>query len=203
MKTSTIIAIIVVAIVAIILGLIAYSYTQIQISLETISYQGLDVSLTASSISKATLSGITGNWIGAALDFVTGVKLGLGFDLNNHGFFPVYIPDVSYDLLVNDIKVGQGKSHIGQTINPGETKNIEDTQDIQFSSLKYVVDSVIDSGGIVNLKISGTAYFSLLGISVPIPFESTKQINVVDELKSRLFGGILQNSENSTYQPSQ
>lgn len=195
MKAVVIAAIIAVAIVGIILGLIAYSYTQIQISLENISYQGLDVTITTGSIIKTALNGIIGNWIGAALDLVTGVKLGLGFALSNHGFFPVYIPDVSYDLLVNDVKVGQGKSHIDETINPGETKNIEDSQDIQFNSIKPAVTSIVESGGVINFKVSGTAYFNFLGLSVPVPFESTRQVNVVDELKSRIFG----NSQNSGY----
>lgn len=203
MKPVTTIGIIVGAIIAIVIGLIAYSYTQIQVSLESISYQGLDVSFTGGSIVKAILNGIIGNWLGAVLDLITGVKLGLGFALSNHGFFPVYIPDVSYDLLVNDVKVGQGQSHIDETINPGETKSIEDTQDIQFSSLKPAAASIIDSGGLINFKVSGTAYFSFLGLSVPVPFEATKQVNVVDELKSKLLGSSSQSSEysNNSYQP--
>lgn len=203
MKPAATIGIIVVAIIAVVIGLIAYSYTQIQISLESISYQGLDVSLTLGSVSKAIFNGLIGNWLGAALDLISGVKLGLGFALSNHGIFPVYIPDVSYDLLVNDVKVGQGQSHIDKTINPGETKNIDDTQDIQFSSLKPAASSIIESGGIINFKVSGTAYFSFLGLSVPVPFEATKQVNIVDELKSKLLGGSSQNSGYSnSYQPS-
>ena len=195
MKTGVIAAIITVAIVGIILGLIAYSYTQIQISLENISYQSLDVSLTQGSLVKAGINALLQNWLGAALDLITGVKLGLGFALSNHGFFPVYIPDVSYDLLINDVKVGQGQSHIDETINPGETKSIEDNQDIQFSSIKPAVASIVESGGVINFKVSGTAYFNFLGLSVPVPFESTRQVNVVNELKSHIFGS----SQNSGY----
>ncbi len=202
MKPAIVIVTVIIAIIAIVIGLIAYSYTQIQFSLESISYKGLDVSLTGGSIVKTILNGIMGNWLGAVLDLITGVKLGLGFALSNHGFFPVYIPDVSYDLLVNDVKVGQGQSHIDKTINPGETKSIEDIQDIQFSSLKPAAASVIDSGGLINFKIRGTAYFSFLGLSVPVPFETTKQVNIVDELKSKLLGSRSQSSEysNNSYQ---
>lgn len=192
-KIGIVIAVVAVAIIAIILGLIAYSYTQIHFTLESVSYQGLDLNLTAGSTIKAIFNGILGNWLGAALDLITGVKLGLGFGLSNHGFFPVYIPDVSYDLLVNDVKVGQGQSHIEQTINPGETKSIADTQDIQFSSLKPALSSILDSGGIIDFKVKGTAFFNFLGLSVPVPFEATRQVNLVDELKSRLEG----NSQNS------
>ncbi len=188
MKTIAKIGIIAAIIIAVVIGLIAYSYTQIQVSLESISYQGLDVSLSHGSISKAILNGITGNWLGAILDLITGVKLGLGFSLTNHGLFPVYIPDVSYDLLVNDVKVGQGETHIDKTINPGETRNIDDTQDIQFSNIKPAISSIVDLGGIINFKVNGTAYFKFLGFSFPVSFEATKQVNVVDELKNKLIG---------------
>ncbi len=125
MKTTVVIAIIAVAIVGIILGLVAYSYTQIQISLESVSYQGLDfASASPVTLAKIAINGILGNWLGALLSLVTGVKLGLGFALSNHGFVPVYIPDVSYDLLVNDVKVGQGHSTIDATINPEDAKSL-------------------------------------------------------------------------------
>jgi hypothetical protein len=92
---------------------------------------------------------------------------------------------------------------LDQTVNPGETKSIEDTQDIQFSSLKPAIGSIIDSGGIANIKISGIAYFRLLGLSVPVPFQSTKQVNVADELKSRILGSSRNSAYSNTYQPPQ
>ena len=203
MKPAAIIGIVIAVIITVVVGLVAYSYSQIQLTLENISYQGLDVTITPGSVGSAIFNGILGNWLSAVLDIVTGVKIGLGFGLSNHGFFPVYIPDVAYDLFVNDIKVGQGQSHIDQTINPGESKNIEDTQDIQFNSLKPAITSIVASEGIVNLKVSGTAYFNLLGISVPVPFEQTKQVNVVDELKSKISSYVSQNQQYSnSYQPS-
>jgi LEA14-like dessication related protein len=194
-KTLLVVSIIAVIIIGIVIGLIAYSYTQVKISLESISYQGLDVSLSLGSISKALINGALGNWLGAVLDVVTGVKLGLGFVLSNHGLVPVYIPSVSYDLLANDIKIGQGQSNIDKTINPGATASILDTQDIKFDSIKPAVASIVESGGTIDFKISGTAYFNFLGLSIPVPFEATKQVNVVDELKSHIFG----NSQNSAY----
>jgi len=34
--------------------------------------------------------------------------------------------------------------------------------------------------------VSGTAYFNLLGLDVPIPFESSKQISISDEIENYL-----------------
>lgn len=187
-KAATIGIIVAVAVSVVVIGLIAYSYTQITLNLESITYQGLDVSLSSGSLGKAISSGITGNWLEAALDLITGIKLGLGFGLSNHGFFPVFVPDVSYDLFVNDIKIGQGQSRIGLTINPGDSKHVDDFQYIQSSSIKPAASSIIQSGGIINFKVSGTAYFDFMGQTIPVPFEATKQVNIVNELKNKFFG---------------
>lgn len=207
MKPIIVIPIVIIVIIGIVIGLIAYSYTQIQFSLENISYQGLDFATpSGTTLLKLAADFLTGNWMGFALTLVTGVKLGLAFGLSNHGFFPIYIPDVSYDILVNDVKIGQGQSHISSTINPGETKSFQDdSQDIKFASIEPVIESIVSSGGMANFQVSGTAYFNFLGINIPVPFHSSKQINIVDEVKSHFrnyLSGNQQSSQNS-YQGNQ
>lgn len=185
-------------IIAIILGLIAYSYTQIQVSLNDVSFAGIDwAQASLGTLAKLGLNVMTSNWLGAALTFVQGIKLNLLFGLTNHGFFPVYIPNISYNLLVNGVNVGQGSSNVDVTINPGETRNLPVLQHVLTDSLRPAVSSIIDSGGILDLKISGTAYFKLLGITIPISFESTKQISIMDEVKNHFFGGASQNQQQS------
>ncbi|HZS74096.1 MAG TPA: LEA type 2 family protein, partial [Candidatus Nitrosotalea sp.] len=198
MKTGPAIGIVIGIIIALILGLIAYSYTQIQVSLNDISFAGIDwAQASLGTLAKIGANVLTGNWLGAALDLVQGIKLNLIFDLTNHGFFPVYIPNISYDLLVNEVNVGQGSSNVDVTINPGETKNFPILQDILTNSLRPAVSSIVDNGGILNLKISGTAYFKLLGLTIPIPFESTKQISIVDEIKNHFLEGASSSSQQS------
>ena len=196
MKPVIIIPVVIVTIIAIVIGLVAYSYTQIQLSLENVSYQGLDFATpSGATLFKLAADFLTNNWIGFALTLVTGVKLGLAFGLSNHGFFPVYIPDVSYDILVNGIKMGQGQSHISSTINPGETRSFQDNvQDYQFNAMEPAITSIVDAGGMANFQVSGTAYFNFLGINVPVPFQSSKQINVVDEIKNHFSNYLTQNS---------
>ncbi|MDE2589954.1 MAG: hypothetical protein KGL95_09865, partial [Patescibacteria group bacterium] len=124
MKTISIIALVIGITIATIFVLIAYSYTQIQVSLNDISFAGIDwAQASLGTLAKIGLNIVTGNWLGAALDLVQGIKLNLIFGLTNHGFFPVYIPNISYDLLVNGVNVGQGSNNVDVTINPGETKN--------------------------------------------------------------------------------
>ena len=67
------------------------------------------------------------------------------FGLSNNGILPVYIPDLSYDILINDISIGQGYSDVDITINPGQTKEFTSFQNILKSSLSPAVFSIIDS----------------------------------------------------------
>lgn len=204
MKTGAIVAIIAVAIVGIILGLIAYSYTQIQISFDSMSFGGIDwASASPMTLVKLAFNALTGNVVGIILSLITGIKLNLIFALSNHGIFPVYIPDLSYNLSVNGVNVGQGKSTVDMTINPGETKTLPVLQDFQISGLESTATSVLEQGGMMNIQVSGTAYFKFLGLTVPIPFQSTKQINVIQEAENHFLGSSQSSgySNNSNQSP--
>ena len=190
MNTGAKIACIVGVIIAVVIGLVAYSYTQIQISLQDISFGGFDWAPTSlGTLAKLAFNALTGNLIGIVLSLITGVKLNLLFALSNHGIFPVYIPDISYNLSLNGINVGQGKSSVNMAINPGETKTLPVLQDFQITSLEPVATKVLDSGGIMNIQVNGTAYFKFLGLTIPVPFQSTKQVNIVEEAKNHFLGG--------------
>ena len=111
----------------------------------------------------------------------------------NGGLLPVYIPDLSYDLKVNDINVGNGFSKVDMTINPEQTKQIYSLQNFQKDNLNPAIYSIVNNGGRMEIIVSGTAYFSLFGIAIPIPFESSKQISVYDEIRQRLNEEIEEN----------
>ncbi len=205
MKRAITIAVIVVTMIGIVISLIAYSYTQIQIHLDNVSFGGFDwATASLMTLAKLAFNALTGNLIGTVLSLITGVKLNLIFSLSNHGILPVYIPDLSYNLSVNGVNVGQGQSTVDMTINPGETKNLPVLQDFQISSLEPAATSVLEAGGIMNIQVSGTAHFKFLGLTIPVPFQSTKQVNVVEEAKNRFLGTNSQNSGNSavTNQPT-
>src|SRR3989442_2542798 len=176
MKPAATVGIIIGVIIVIVIGLIAYSYTQIQISLSDISFGGFDwAPVSAITILKLGFNILTGNIIGTVLSLITGVNLNLIFGLSNHGIFPVYVPDLSYNLSVNGVSVGQGQSTVDMTINPGETKTLPVLQDFQISSLKPAAVSVLDAGGMMNIQVSGTAYFKSLRFTIPLQFQPTKQ----------------------------
>ena len=190
---------IVVAIIAIIFGLIAYSYTQIHVELNDVSFHSIEwASFSWSTLLSLGLNVLTGNWLGAAFDLVQGINLNLIFGLSNYGVLPVYIPDLTYDLSINGVPVGEGYSTVNLTINPGETRQIPVLQNFQKSSLSPAVISIVNTGGIINLRVSGTAYFNLLGLSIPVPFESTKQVSIIDEIESRLTSEIQKNQQRSS-----
>jgi|CXWL01.1.fsa_nt_gi LEA14-like dessication related protein len=186
---------IVTVIIIIVVGLVAYSYTQIHVSLNNVKFDSIDwAPISLEMFLKLGLSVLTGNLLETAFELIQGINLNLMFDLSNFGFIPVYIPDLSYDLVINDISLGIGYGNIDIIIYPGETKEIPILQNFQKNNLTPAVKSIINSGGVIKLHVSGTAYFKLLGMNIPIPFESTKQISLVDEINYHLNNEIQENT---------
>ena len=104
---------------------------------------------------------------------------------------PVYIPELSYDLSINGISIGQGYPEVNTTINPGETKEILILQNFQKETFSPAMDSILKTEGVIDIGVSGTAYFELLGQSIPIPFESNRQVSLVDEIQNQLNQQVL------------
>lgn len=174
-------------IVSIVGGSLYYSYTQINVELNEISFHSIDwANMNFSTLINLGLNAITGDWLGSAINLVDGINLNLFFGLTNNGFLPVYIPDLSYDLVVNGINMGQGYTTIDATIYPGETKEIPIVQNFQKSGLTPAISSIISNDGVMEIKVKGTAYFGILGLNIPIPFESTEQISIKDEIENKI-----------------
>ena len=188
MKKAIIISVSIgIIIVVLIFGLIAYSYTQIHVSLSDVSSIGIELeNLSRPALLQLGIDVLSGNWIEAALNVVAGINLELVFGLSNNGLLPVYIPELSYDLSINGIPIGKGSSEINTTINPGDTKEILILQNLQKDSFSPAIESIINTEGVIDIGVSGTAYFELLGQSIPIPFESTRQVSIVDEIQNQL-----------------
>ena len=188
MKKAIIISVSIgIIIVVLIFGLIAYSYTQIHVSLSDVSSIGIELeNLSWPTLLQLGIDVLSGNWIEAALNVVAGINLELVFGLSNNGLLPVYIPELSYDLSINGIPIGKGSSEINTTINPGDTKEILILQNLQKDSFSPAIESIINTEGVIDIGVSGTAYFELLGQSIPIPFESTRQVSIIDEIQNQL-----------------
>ena len=196
-------AVIIITIVLVILvmfgGLLAYSYTQIHVNLDDVDFHSIDwMEISFSKLLSLGINTLSGNVPGVMFDLIDGINLNLIFGLTNNGFLPVYIPDITYDLSLNGIHVGQGKSVIDTTINPGQTKQITSFQNFKKSNLAPAASAIIADGGIIDLKVSGTAYFKLFGLNIPIPFESSKQISIMDELKKKINKIYEQNKKQTT-----
>ncbi|HUT05441.1 MAG TPA: hypothetical protein VMW74_01970 [Nitrosopumilaceae archaeon] len=186
-KLIIISALIGIVIVGIIFALIAYSYNQIQVSFSDISSVDVELeTLSFPTLISLGLDLLSGNWMSAALEVIAGINLGLVFELSNDGLLPVYIPELSYDLSINGIPIGKGYSEINITINPGEVKEILVLQHFQKDSFSPAIESILDNEGVVDIGVSGTAYFELLGQSIPVSFESTRQVSLVDEVQNQL-----------------
>jgi LEA14-like dessication related protein len=187
LKKEIIFAVAIVIIVGVVLGLIAYSYSQIYVSLSDISSVGIELeTLSWSTLIKLGLDILSGDWIAAALDVIAGMNLELVFGLSNNGLLPVYIPELSYHLSINGIPIGEGYGEINATINPGETKDIPISQNFEKESLRPAIESMINTEGVIEITVNGAAYFELLGQSIPIPFESSRTISIVDEIQNQI-----------------
>jgi LEA14-like dessication related protein len=168
-------------------GLLYYSYTQINVELNTVSFHSIDwVEMTFSALVNLGLNAIAGDWLGSAINLVDGVNLNLFFGLTNNGFLPVYIPDLSYDLLVNDVNVGEGYTTVDATIYPGDDKEIIIVQNFKKSGLSPVMSSIISNDGVMQITVKGTAYFKILGLNIPVPFESAQSISIKDEIENKI-----------------
>jgi len=176
------------ALIIVILGLLFYySYTQIHVTLNDASLHSIDfVPFTVSTFLKLGLNALTGNWLGLAFDLVDGINLDLSFGVTNNGLLPVYIPNLSYDLSLNGVNVGKGYAKIDATVYPGNTQEILALQNIKKTSFIHAINSIVDNDGIIELRVNGTASLKLFGQNIPVPFESTKQISIIDEIKNRL-----------------
>lgn len=175
------------AIIGIVFGLIAYSYSQIEVSFNDISSVSVELeTLTFGTLIKLGLDALSGNWMEAALEIISGINLGLVFGLSNNGLLPIYIPEITYDLSINEIPIGQGQSEINATINPGETTEILIVQNFEKNSIRPAIDSIISSQGIIDVNVSGTAYFEIWGQSIPVQFEESRQVSLVDEIQNQL-----------------
>jgi len=180
-----------VGIFALIIGILGllfyYSYTQIHVTLDDANLHSIDfVPFTLSTFLRLGLNALTGNWLGLAFDLVDGINLDLLFGVTNNGLLPVYIPNLTYDLSLNEVNVGRGQATIDATILPGHTQEILALQNIKKTSFIPAINSIVDNDGIIEIRVNGTAFFKLFGQSIPVPFESTKQISIIDEIKSRL-----------------
>jgi len=188
-KAAGIVIALILVILVIIGGLLAYSYTQINVSLNDVKFHSIDlISFSFTDLLSLGFDALSGNILGAVFDLIDGINLNLIFGLTNNGFLPVYIPDITYDLSLNGVPMGHGSSVIDATVNPGQTKQITVFQNFKKSSLTPAASAIIADGGMLDLKVSGTAYFKLLSLSIPVPFESSKQILIIDEIKKKLSG---------------
>jgi len=194
MNKFAIVGIFFLVIIITILGLFAYSYTQLGVSLSNVEFQSIDWEpISWNVLLKIGLNTLSGNWFDAAFSLIHGINLNLVFGMSNNGLLPVYIPDLYYDVLINDISIGNGGSKINAVINPGETKETISFQNIQKDSMAPAANSIINAEGIMDVKVKGTAYFQLFGWRIPVPFESSKQISIYDEVRNKINAEIQKN----------
>ena len=197
-KVATIGAIFVILVIMT-FGSFVYSYTQIDAQLNDVSYHSIDwTSFSWSTLLNIGLNVLTGNWLQSAFELIDGINFNLTFGLTNNGFFPVYVPNLTYDLYINNVPIGNGYTIVGFVLNPGNTKQVTSLQNFDKAQLNPAISSIINSNGIIDLHVRGNAHFKLLGQTVSIPFESSKQISILSEIENKLSDEISKNSRKTS-----
>jgi hypothetical protein len=173
---------------ALFIGLLAYSYSQIQYRLQEASVVGIDWSpLSAATIANATTNLETGDYGALALNLIQKFNLVLSLNITNRGFLPVNIPDFSYGLHINGADMGPGSCQGGNVLlNPGETRLFHCSQDISRNGIEAAAASLLETKGIMNVQVDGTAYPQAFGISLPIPVHDSKQVSMRDQIEKYL-----------------
>ena len=188
------IGIIVLVIFLIVIGLFVYSYTQLSVNLHDVQFHSIDWSpLSWDKLLNLGLLTLTGDWFGVAFDLIEGVNLNLLLGISNNGALPVYVPNLSYDVLINGILVGKGFSDVDLTISPGQTKVITSFQNIHKDAMTSTVNSIIESRGVMEIKVSGIAYFQFFDLNIPVHFESSRNISIYDKVRERINEEIQKN----------
>ncbi len=196
MRKTVAIGIGIAIIVLVVGGMIAYSYTQLTVNLTDVGLHSLEwTTLTWSKLVKIGLDTLSGDWFSAAFELIDGINLNFNFDLTNNGLLPVYIPDVTHEILINGISIGKGHTNVDTTINPGQTEQVTSFQNLQKTSLEPAAFSIVSAEGVMDIKVKGTANFQLFGLSMPVPFESSKQISIYDEIRDKINEEIGKNEQ--------
>lgn len=181
------IGVVIVIVLLIGVGAIAYSYTQISGKITNVSYGGLVwAQPSASVILQLAVNALSSNWLGVALALITGINLNAQLSLTNNGIVPVGIPTETHDLVVNGIDLGSGSTNISSTVTPGQTITIPVTQTIETASISQLASSIVSSGGNLDIQINGQAHISMLGIPLSVPFQKSSQISLVQEIEQHV-----------------
>lgn len=169
---------------------ITYSYSQLTVELIDVQYSSIELKeLSWTDLVSLGISILSGNWIDVISDLILGIHLDLIFELNNNGLLPVFVPDFSYEVLINDIVMGYGASNVGVIIDPGEKFEITSFQKVQKNGLSPIINSIITAEGILDITVKGTANFELLWFDISVPFQSVKQISIYDQINDALIDG--------------
>ena len=178
-------------------GLIGYSYTQITTNIRDVEYSGLKFSEpNASTLIGLTVNVVTQRYISAALSLLDSLVLQANVDVANHGFLPVIIPSLDYDVSINGIPAVSGSSSDSYTLSPGDMENVPIRVEIPIKDLDSVIGSIIETLGELDVEITGTFNANFLGIPIELPFKTEQRISLGQVAKekaeawvSRMSGG--------------
>jgi hypothetical protein len=188
MSAAKKIALGIVIVLLVLSALVHYSYQRLEIGLSSASFNSPPVTISEERLLLSALTFAVTGKILSFIDAVDTINLKLGLTLRNGGFLPVVIPPFEYDLYLNDVYVGKGRSPQQLTLSPGQVSEIEVSQSVSVDAIRGAIPSIIQSGGVMNIKLKGTAKPQFF-IPISVPFTVERSVNLVKVMEEYL-GGI-------------
>lgn len=183
----------IIAVSAIAVGLIYYSYQNLTVTFNSLELDSPPVTIDETKLFLAALTFVAtgGTDLIAFLNSIDTINLLIGLDVRNGGFMPVAVPQFEYDIYINQIPAGHGQSSQQFTISPSQVQTMIVQQQVDATSLKSnamaLINSIVESSYVVNVQLKGDA--KLQGIfPLSIPFTVERSINLLDTLSDFLFG---------------
>lgn len=160
------------------------------------SYQRIEVLNTDIEITDITFS-VSGAVEGLARFLATGnylelfsaverIDLHISSDIQNGGFLPLTIPTMPYSIYVNDVPVGDGQINESLFIEGGQIERLSVSHSLPGTSLEPALNSIIDRGGMMTVKVDFTPQIRWGGFESPQLLVIQKDFDLVEEIRNRL-----------------
>ncbi|NMJ87548.1 MAG: hypothetical protein EX285_06895 [Thaumarchaeota archaeon] len=171
------------SVIAVVLLAAFYSYQEVRIV--NVDVDITDIKIGTTGLLTGIMKLLTGD-ISGLFYAIEHIELRITTDIQNDGFLPLIIPNVPYKMYVNDIWVSDGQMTESLFIGGGETKKLIVDGFISTDSLRKILSSIINRGGIISIKVDFAPQVEWGEYKTPQIFIVQKDIDLFDEIKKKL-----------------
>ena len=180
-----------VAIILIVVGIGFYSsYVQLDASVQNVRITNMEFktlnTTTIIQIIGALYTGQLEPIVPALLNAIDSIQISIDLILVNNGLFPVIIPSFDFDGYINGQYIGNGSYDNQIVINSKANQTVSVDFNFRLDTIPNIAQSLLNNSGNATFSFDGKAHLS----SFDIPIKISKNINVVDALKTMVLSKI-------------